>query len=294
MKNITPVLLVLFCLAAVACGPSSSPVNSGPPARIVSLLPSYTQIVIALGAGERLVGRTSFCPTEGVPATAEVVGGALDMNYETILRTAPDLVLAQESFRTSLNNLQQLHLNVLALPSQTLTDVPIAIYLISRALQIPEAGDKLIAELNDQLNKIRRENQCRESKRTLLIMGHAPGELRDLGAIGHGTFLDELLTIAGGENALPEGAALYPTLSNEGLTDCNPEVILVFDPRGEDSAAALEAERKSWHTMPFLEAVRHDRIYLITDPFALSPGPDMAKTAATIARLIHSADEPKP
>ncbi len=293
MKAKLLTLLLFFCLAT-ACSPPAAPTASGPPRRIVSLLPSYTQIVIALGAGDRLVGRSSFCPTQGVPETAEVVGGALDMNFETILKTAPDLVLAQESFHALLNNLQQLHLNVLALPSQTLTDVPIAIYLISRALRLPEAGDRLIAELNARLNEIRRENCCRAPVRTLLVLGHAPGELRDIGAVGRETFLDELLAIAGGENALPESAALYPTLSAEGLTDCNPEVILVFDPRGDDSAAALETEREFWRVMPFLSAVKHNHIYRITDPFALLPGPDLAKTAATFARLIHAPDESKP
>lgn len=281
--------LLVLCLAA--CSPQK-PAAPGPPQRIVSLLPSFTQIVAALGAGERVVGRTPYCPTEGVSPQAVEVGAALDANYERIFALRPDLVLVQNSMVKHRERLTALGLPVLSQPTDTVADAYTAIAGIAEKLGLAPAGQALVGRLQNELRTVRENSSGLQPVRTLLVIGHNPGELRAIFVAAPGTFLNELLTIAGGVNALATSPTLYPQLNQEEILRLDPEAIVVFVPGADDSPAAQRRERDLWSALSYLEAVKTERIHLVGDNDALSPGPRMAATARRLAALLQTAPEP--
>jgi len=274
---------------AILAGCSAPPVDreDAPVRRIVSLLPNATQFVVALGGGDRLVGCTAYDPTEGVNPEAVVLGGALDTNFEKILALAPDLVLVQDTMTQHVNRLAALGLRVEPLPAETIADADTSIRLIARRLGEPRAGVVLADRLQRELKIVRERVAEREAVRTLLVIGHDPGQLRGLVVAAPGTFLDELLTVAGGVNVVGKTPAIYPQLSREALLAANPDAVVVFLPHREDVPDVVTAEKNLWRQMPYLQAVKNDRVHVVTDFFALSPGTDMGRTARRLADELH-------
>ncbi|NLH49892.1 MAG: ABC transporter substrate-binding protein [Myxococcales bacterium] len=282
--------LIALCFAC-APGPAAPP-PAAAPARIVSLLPSFTQIVVALGAGDRVVGRTPFCPTAGLSPQAVEVGAALDANYERIFALRPDLVLVKSSMQAQRERLVALGLPVLALPTETIADAYTAIAAIAEKLGRVPAGQALVERLQNDLQTVTDHVKKQPPARTLLVIGHNPGELRGIFAAAKGTFLDELLTIAGGANALLDSPIAYPQLGQEEILRLDPEAIVALLPGADDSPAAQERERALWRALPYLRAVKADRVFLIADPDAVTSGLRMAEIARRMAALLHPVPEP--
>jgi iron complex transport system substrate-binding protein len=245
-----------------------------------------------LGAGDRVVGRTPFCPTAGLSPQAVEVGAALDANYERIFALRPDLVLVKASMQTQCDRLTALGLPVLALSTDTIADAYAAIAAIAEKLGRAPAGQVLIDRLQSDLRAVADRDKDRPPTRALLVIGHNPGELRGIFAAAKGTFLVELLTAAGGTNALVESPTAYPRLGQEEILRLDPEAIVVLVPGADDSPTAQERERSLWRALPYLRAVKADRIYLIGDADALSSGLRMAEIAGRMAALLHAAPEP--
>jgi iron complex transport system substrate-binding protein len=290
----TRFFLIALALAAAGCTQRAASAPAAAPRRIVSLLPSFTQIVVALGAGDRLVGRTQYCPTDGVSPRAVVVGGALDANFERILALKPDLVLVQQSMTDQRAKLGALGLPVLAPPTDKIADAYVAIREIARRLQVAAAGETLAQRVEKELADVRDASRGQAPPRALLVIGHSPGELRAIYAAAPNTFLDELLHVAGGVNALPAGPAIFPQVNAEEILHADPDAVIVFAPGEDGSPAAQAAERNLWRALPYLRAVKAGRVYRVVDPFALSPGPEMARTARTLELLLRQPAEARP
>jgi iron complex transport system substrate-binding protein len=278
--------LVALTLWAAACTQRSAPAAPAGARRIVSLLPSFTQIVVALGAGDRLVGRTQFCPTAGVSPAAVVVGAALDANFEKILSLKPDLVLVKQSMTEQRRKLEALGLPILDLPTDKIADAFIAVEEIAQRLGLAANGRALTDRLRQELQRVHQAAAGRPPVRALLVIGHAPGELREIYAAAPGTFLDELLALAGGVDVLPAGPAIFPKINAEEILRADPEAIIVFAPGEDGSPTAQAAELNVWRALPFLRAVKNGRVHRIVDANALSPGPEMAQTARRVAELL--------
>jgi iron complex transport system substrate-binding protein len=280
-------MAALLALAISACSSGAPRGTNSAPQRIVSLLPSFTQIVISLGAGDRIIGRTPYCPREGVSPQAVEVGAALDANYEGIFALRPDLVLVQQAMHMQRQRLEALGLPVLAPPTDTVADAYTAVRAIAARLGLQPAGERLVHQMQAELQSVRDAVRDRAPVRALLVVGHNTGELREIYVAAKGTFLDELLQIAGGVNALAEVATIFPKVGAEEVLRLDPEVILVFAPGQPASSSADQAELDLWRTLPYLRAVRNQRVHRLADLFSLSPGPDMAATARQMAALLH-------
>ncbi len=284
MKRIA--LLLVLTVALVGCW-REAPERNGPPERIVSLLPSFTQIVVALGAGERIVGCTPFCPREGLSAAAVSVGGALDANFEKILALRPDLVIVQATMTAHIDRLRALGLTVLPQPVETVGDACNAAVTIAKTLGLEKEGRRVAALFRTELKSVTQQTAGKPPVSTLLVIGHTPGELRDIFVAAKGTFLDELLVAAGGVNALGVALTIYPKISKEEILRLNPQVILVFTPTRNPAPDASARELGLWRALPYLDAVKSGRVYVISDFHALSPGTKMGVTAGRISRLLH-------
>jgi ABC-type Fe3+-hydroxamate transport system substrate-binding protein len=202
-----------------------SPIElSSPARRIVSLVPSTTETVFALGAGERLVGVTRFCVhPEEARSQAQVIGGTKTLRLEAIRGLSPDLILAnqEENREQDVRELQSLAPVYVTFPRDVPTAV-VEVVKLGTLLDREAEARALAAEVAEALGRLRREAEGRRSFRFLYLIWRNPYL-----AVGRGTFIDALLSEAGGQNAIAEGRDRYPKLSAGEMARLSPEVIFL-------------------------------------------------------------------
>jgi cobalamin transport system substrate-binding protein len=269
--------LVLALLVA-CCGRGAAPRTAGPPARVVSLAPSATELVYALGAGARLVGVCGQCDRPAEVARVPRVGGYLAPSVEATLAVRPDLVIAVPSpgNREAVRAIERAGIRVLVVRDRTLDDLWASIAALAEALGMPAEGARLATDLRQRLDGVRARLAGVAPRRVLVVVDHNP-----LVVVGGGTLQDELITIAGGTNVVRDVGSAWPTITLELVVARAPEVIVDAGMGNEGAAAALFA---GLTTVP---AVRDGRIVGLRDDAFFRAGPRVADAAAALADLIH-------
>ncbi len=258
----------------------TSSVHADAPRRVISLAPSVTEIVFALGAGDRLIGVTSYCDFPAAARTIDRVGTFLQPNLEVILAKRPDLVIAVPSpeNRAAVEKLEEFGLRVRVVRPERVGEVLRAIGVIAGDLEIADAGERLVAEIRGELEALQKRLAAVAKRRVLMVVGRRP-----LIAAGAGTYQDELISLAGGINVAAEAGGAWPHLSLERVIVAAPEVI-VDTGMGEHEASESGAFWAAFSTIP---AVRDGRVVGAGQYDLLRPGPRVARTLATLARFIH-------
>jgi iron complex transport system substrate-binding protein len=257
--------------------------------RIVSLSPSTTETLFALGLGGRIVGVTRFCNYPPEASKLRRVGGYLDPNYEAIASLEPDLVILlpeQAGVRRFLDELLLRHVTV---NNKRVTDILGAIETIGSICGESAAARSLVDSIAERIEFIHRRAADLPRPRVLVAVDRAveTGTLREVYIAGRSTHYDELLRIAGGVNAYREKAVDYPMLTAEGIIHCNPEIIVDIRPRiGAVPTPVAEAVHE-WRTVSMVEAVTQGRVHVLTGDYAVVPGPRFIILLEELARIIH-------
>jgi iron complex transport system substrate-binding protein len=248
--------------------------------RIVSLAPSVTETLFALGAGGELVGVSTYCDYPPEAQKIDKVGTYLSPSAEVILAKRPDLVIAVPSpgNRAPVQALERAGLDVLVVdPEKSVASMRQAISAIAVAIDRAEAGGELIRRIDADLAGVRTRIGAAPPRRTLMVVGHSP-----LVGVGGGSFLDDLIVMAGGTNVAAAGGN-WPHLSLEFVLAQAPEVII-------DTAMGTEASTTDaadfWKQLETLPAVQQDRVYALRELTLLRPGPRVGEALLLLARLI--------
>jgi iron complex transport system substrate-binding protein len=255
--------------------------------RVVSLAPSLTEIVYALGAGDRLVGVSEY--SDYPPAAKKVprVGAFLNPNLELIADLKADLVLIQgqhEKVRDYCRTHGQAFFSV---KLDTVDDLFGALGTVGAALGRPAAAQAEVERLRAGLDRVRQAVRGRPAPKVFVSLGRPAGPLTNLTTCGPGTFLHEVLTLAGGANVFGDARELYPVPSLEVLTQRAPDVILDLQGGRVLDAAGVAATQAEWRPLATLPAVRDGRIAVITEDYSMIPGPRVDQLAARVARVLH-------
>ncbi len=275
-----------FCGACTSDRPDAGSEGKSPPRRIVSHLPSLTEIVYALGAGDRIVGVSDFCTYPEEVNDKPRVGGRINPNIEAVLGLRPDLVLLMENQRDLAAKLKRLGLSVMVLKSESVSGVFDGIDRIGKRLDLEESAQRLKERIHRELDAVRRKAANDPPTPTLIVIGHETDSLRDIWASGAGSFHDELLTIAGGKNIIADSPAAYPKISKEAILQASPETVIVLfsDPLSEEQR---KRELALWEPLGYIEAVRKNRICLIGAEWAHKSGPRMPRIARAFYDCLH-------
>jgi iron complex transport system substrate-binding protein len=261
----------LFALTAAA--------SPGPtPDRIVSLAPSVTETLFALGVGARVVGVTEQCDFPPEARTIEKVGSYLRPNVEVIVALRPERVIAVPSpgNREAVIALKHLGLSVLVVPEATrLAELYGGIRAIAEAVGRSREGEELVRQLEETVRGWRQRVAGFPRRRVLVVL-----ERRPLVAVGRENLVDELIAAAGGEN-VAAGLGRWPRIGKETLVQMDPEVILESTMDGEDPAD-FEFYRDLG-----LRAARSRRIFRVNLDAVVRPGPRIGEGLAALARLLH-------
>jgi iron complex transport system substrate-binding protein len=271
---VTIVMLIpLFALAG------ESPVRVR---RIVSLAPSMTETVFALGAGDRLVGVSLYCDYPPEAKKIDRVGTFLTPNVEVIVAKRPDVVLAAPSpgNRNSVESLRRLGLRVLVAEPHSVEEVEESILKVGRTIGKEGSARRLVADIEKRIARVTARTSGVERRKVLMVIGQMP-----LRAVGTGTFLDELIRMAGGQNLAAAAGGPWPHVSIEFVLVAKPEVIIDTTMGNEEHAGAGSA-MAFWNAFSTIPAVKEGRVYGHKQYHLLRPGPRVAEALETIARYV--------
>jgi iron complex transport system substrate-binding protein len=260
--------------AAVAAAAAPAPAGAPAPAaarRIVSLAPSLTETLFALGLGDRVVGVDDYSVWPATAAAKPRIGGLFNPNLEKIVTLHPDLALLLPSEHDVAAKLRGLGVASLIVPVETLADVERSFVAIARRCGVAPAGERLAASWRAALAP-RPVPGAGGGLAVMLSVGRQPGRLTGILAAARGTFLDELLVRLGAVNVFADAATRYPQVGLEEVVARAPRVILELrsDPAPPALAAALVHD---WRQLPTVPAVRDRRIFVIAGDYVLVPGP---------------------
>jgi iron complex transport system substrate-binding protein len=268
-------------LAAASCARAPSPPPPAAPAvprRIVSLAPSITETLFALGAGERLVGVTAYCDYPPEAAGLPRIGGYDTPNVEVIAALAPDLVIApaEGTLAAPVAALRRLGLRVEAVEVKSLDDLFAAVARVGALAGREDAGRALAAGLRARADAVRRAVRERPRARALLVLDHDPTI-----AAARGTFGDALLEAAGAANVAAGATSPYPQLSAESILGLAPEVIVDASMAADEPALREARARARWARLPAA------RVVAIEPDLLVRPGPRLVDGLERLARALH-------
>ncbi|MGH7875651.1 MAG: ABC transporter substrate-binding protein [Candidatus Binatia bacterium] len=267
-------LIVLAAHASLA--QAGSPLY---PQRIVSLAPSVTESLFALGFGPRLVGVTTYCDYPAEAKKLPKIGGFMSPSLEVIVAKRPDLVIGVSSATDPVKarELERLGLKVRLISLASVSEILNSIQSIAGWLGNPQAGERLVQKITLQFNQVKQRVASAPRRRALLAVG-----LRPLVAVGGKNFIDELITLAGGENIAGNAAQPWLNLPEEYVVAKAPQVIIEAGMGSERGETA-----KRWGDLKSLPAVKEQRIYAYASDKILRPGPRIGEGLEEIARLVH-------
>ena len=279
-------ILALLGLALAACPRERSAVPAVP-RRLISLAPNVTEILFALGLGERVVGVGTYTFWPPAALAKPRVGGLIDPNLERIATLHPDLAVLLPSEKDVATKLAALGVESLVVHDESLAEVEASIRTIAERCGVPEAGSRLVARLRNGLRP--RELPAGTPRpRVLLVVERTAGRLGELYAVGPGTFLDELLRRLGGENVFADAGSLYPPASLEEIVARRPDVIVELR-----STVPTPAEERAlladWRPLAAVPAVSQNRVRIVAGSFALVPGPRLPELYRALAAALAPA-----
>ncbi|HUQ91247.1 MAG TPA: helical backbone metal receptor [Bryobacteraceae bacterium] len=260
--------------------------------RIISTTPSITEILFALGLGDRVVGVSTFCRYPEQARKLPKIGTFLDPHLETMLQLRPDLVIVQNNPVRLAERLQAVKLRVLEVNNESMEGVHRTIIEVAEAAGVPQKGRDLSARIEADLRQMRERTAKLPKRRVVFIVGRTPETLDGLIAAAKGSYLSELLEAAGGINIFHDAISAYPKIAHEELIARNPEVLIDMGDsthRGESlSDAHKKATLQLWKTrFPLLRAVKENQVYPIADDRFVVPGPRMAEAVRLFATMLH-------
>lgn len=253
-----------------------------PPHRILSLAPSVTEMLFAIGAGGQVAGVTQFCDFPPEALRKPKVGYA-NPNVESLVALQPDLILAPREFLKPdlIASLDNLKIPIFILSDQTVEDIFSHMQTIGRIVERQAEAAALVMELRQQLAAIKQRVQGRPPVRVLYVLNSQP-----LITPGPGSFIDQLIALAGGINVAAKSVTPYPHLSMETVLLEDPEV-LIF-PVGATEGIS-EGEQLAWKRWSGLSAIKQGRMYQIPADLLNRPGPRIVQGLERLATLLHPA-----
>jgi len=274
--------LTRLLLLALACvwAPSIAGAQGGTQ-RIVSLAPSVTEVLFEAGLGSRVVGVTSYCRFPPTVLALPKVGGYLTPSFEALVALRPDLVVTLPEQADIEPRLTALRIPTLRVDHGSLEGIVRSIVMVGDRCGGQATANRAAEALRHDLARARRIGEGRTRPRVLICFGRSE-DFRRLYAAAPGTVHHDLITHAGGQNAITSSTVSYPTLSVEGVMRLDPDVIIEFSPGRTDTGPL----RRQWNVLDSVRAVKTGRVYVFAGEFLSVPGPRFARFAETVARSI--------
>ena len=249
------------------------------PERVVSIGPSITEFLFALGAGSRVVGVDDFSDEPPAASKLEKLGG-IKVNFEKVVSLKPDLVLIVKFSDGTIEKLASAGLLVLVVDPQSAGDVARTAILLGRA--VGSDGETMARDIQKRVDDVRSKTSSATTKPRIYHEIDASDPTK-IFTVGPGSYIHDLIEIAGGVNIAARATSAYPQLSAEEILRSDPEIIVLA---AADYSAKPDqvAARAGWSA---ISAVKNKRIVTIAPNLINRPGPRVGEAAEAYARLVH-------
>jgi cobalamin transport system substrate-binding protein len=247
---------------------------------VISLVPSATETLIALGATNQIVGRTRYDTSPEV-ASLPSVGGGVDASVEAIVNLHPDLVIAwrADGSMTTRDRLVSLGIPVFVIKTEDTTDIFRSIATLGRLTGHDSSASAIAATIRRDLDSVRRAAAGRPSPSVFYVVFNDPPM-----TAGPRTFIGQLISLAGGRSIVTDSSQLWPNMAMEKIVQSDPDLLIV--PVGESGTVPLERFRQltGWRS---LRAVREGHVVSVPANLVNRPSPVIARSARVLLRAIH-------
>jgi iron complex transport system substrate-binding protein len=247
--------------------------------RIVSLAPSVTSILCALGARSQLVGVTKWCKDVAPVAHLPQLGDCWSLDTAPVMALKPTLIIGSVPYKIeTVQKILELPVNFLATNPRSLADIEADIRMLGAIVKRAASADKIVAKMRVEFAEVSR----RASK--LLRGGARPrvySEAWPKPRISSPPWVAELVQIAGGEMVLPPGGRV----TDEQVAAAKPDVIVIaWAATGNRPSTAKTLKTEAWQKVP---AIRNKRVYVLRDDWLNTPGPILIRGARELSRVLH-------
>lgn len=247
--------------------------------RVVSLAPSHTETLYALGLGDRVVGVTEFCNYPPEVADKPKVGGFANVDLEMVVGLEPDLVLATSLHMVEVvPALQERGVTVFVADPQTVAETLETILVIGQITGHEEAAEALVAQMQARIGAV--QEKVKDAPRPKVFWELGP----ELYTAGPGSFINDLIVMAGGENVAADAESPWPQLTVEAIILKDPDVIVLAD-HNYGQTSEMVVERPGWED---INAVKEGSVVEITnDDIVSRPGPRIVEGLEFLAKAFH-------
>ena len=254
-------------------------VGADVPRRIISGMPSITEMLFALGIEDQVVGVTTNCDHPSEALAKEKIGGFF-LNLEKVVSLDPDLIIMVESAQeTDIKKFKNHGLPVHAVDPNSVIEIMETMVELGELTGAKERAEEFVAGMNQRIRSLEERIGEFPSPKTVVIVGYKP-----LIVAGSGNYIDDVLRYAGAENPASDAGAAYPQYSFEKLLEDDPDYIII--PRGLVKKKEIESDAR-WQ---ILKAVKNDRILFIDADILSRPGPRVMDAIEEIAGFIHEKE----
>jgi iron complex transport system substrate-binding protein len=257
-----------------------SPAGAETPKRWVSLAPATTEILFALGAGSEVVGVTSYCNYPEEAGSKEIIGSFSQPNMEKIVSLKPDIVFCTGlEQQTAIDSLRRLKLEVCVSDPKNLAELYASIIDIGKRVGREEQARELTEAMREEVERVRQAAaKFTRKPKVFAEIWNDP-----LMTAGVGSFVDELITIAGGTNIAHDTVRPYCRFSEEQVLERDPDIIVLLYPHREE-AMQIMRERTGWSR---ITAVKNKHVYAdINQDILIRPGPRLVKGLRLLQQKI--------
>lgn len=261
-----------------------APSSSRDPTRIVSLAPNVTEILFVLGLADRVVGVTQYSDYPPAATAKPTVGTFWQPDIEAVIALKPELVIvarASERQRNLADRLGRMGYDSLALDIWTVRDLFDAIAAVGAATAREKQAEQVLREITAKIRCLQAAVAARPAVKVLWVVQREP-----LRVAGRDTFINEIIEMAGGENAIGPTPHKYPPVGGEQVIASGAEVIIEPDMLGGDLTRQRAQARSYWRRFDNVPAVTNERIYVIDGDAVSRLGPRLVQGIETVARCL--------
>jgi len=262
---------------------SASPLPNKP-GRIVSLAPNLTEILFALGLDEKIVAVSNDSDFPPEAANKKKIGTFWQPNTEAIIACKPELVVTLwfEQQKAVADSLKRLGYRILTLKIEKIDELLTAIQKVGTATDCKQQADQLVENINNHLNDLQLKLSSANKVKVLWVV-----QVEPLRLAGRDTFINELIKLAGGENAIGHTIQQYPPIGTEEILACGAETIIQSAMGKSNIAEQQKAAERFWSRWANLPAVKNNRIYVVEPDTVVRLGPRLCQGMELIARCLH-------
>lgn len=255
------------------------------PQRIISIVPSNTEILFALGLEDKIVGITNYCNFPEETKNIEKIGETFPLNLEKIVSLKPDLILAYAGQLNEIPRLRELGLNTIVIEPLSLKETLKSIQMVATIGGIPEKGNILVENLSQRIDQIKTEVSNLEiTKKPKVFIG---GIYETIWTPGEGTLFNELISLAGGIN-IAAGFSGWTKISLEFIVKEDPDIIIIpigaMNPGDELKIKENIYQRPGWSN---LSAVKTQKIFIVNEDLFFRPGPRLIDGLERLYKIFY-------